>query len=92
MTEIISVIAMGTFVIISAVLFFCLHRRRRRIERNTEPPRELRDASHQLVNEATKLKISTRKISESRDPLREFMGVIRPNQYHRDRRGRAARR
>ncbi len=73
------------FIIGSIWMFLGLHFRRKRdaVEREPLVSNEVRAASHEVSNEATKLRAVTRTISDSDDPLAALVSAMTGQRYER---------
>ena len=79
--------AIMVFIVISAWTFIALHYRtlRKRDQIRSEPivSPEVHAASHNLSNEATKLRAVTKRISESDDPIGALVSAMTGQRYER---------
>ena len=73
------------FVLASAWLFWRLYFVRKILETETHAAKEVREASHELSNEATKFKQTARRISESTDPYAALIDALGGGRYERPR-------
>lgn len=82
------IIAIMVFIFCSIWMFMSLHYRERRkrdaLKREPLVSPEVRAASHQLANEATKLRAVTKSISESGDPVGALVRAMTGHRYERD--------
>lgn len=76
------------FIFGSIWMFMSLHYRERRkrdaLDREPLVSQEVREASHKLANEATRLRVVTRRISDSDDPVGALVRAMTGHRYERD--------
>jgi hypothetical protein len=70
----IAVLAVGTSLTIGWMILMVARRRCR--ARNNLVPHEVRERSHEVANEATKLRAGLRKIANSPDPISELIHAM----------------
>lgn len=76
----IMVLVVMTFVSVGAIVF-----RMVRARRQVDEPPAVREGSHEVANEATKVRAGLHKISQSQDPLQELLSRMTGHQYERHR-------
>jgi hypothetical protein len=64
-------------------MIFRVARARRRVRENLVP-HEVRERSHEVANEATKLRAGLRRISKSSDPIKALVEAMAGDRHDRD--------